>query len=456
MNTNVRKKAAPVGRKTNKPVSFKETLASFRDSLHTKNGKTFVFVLQIALSFVTLFYLKGVIKMAYYSTFYRLDIPEENRGKFCFLVSMVCLFFGTVMLFTRKQIVTRVVIMLAMPFYLPIVLFNYQYLSLIIPLVCMVGLTFIFSGTGEAPKTILGASFLMMYILGTFAYLTAQSILKPATQEVVVERKVSPGECYRYSVVQVLDQADGKTYVSIEPNTKDISYDHLKWYAKGFSKAVYLERPLDSFHIEWSTQTRAEITRELITNNPSTTFVLNADQMRLLGLDTGYSEEFTIGSLSRSQRHKLGYGSIEDPIDSRFAKLFRVTLKKPDFTVTLTFDEMVKIGLSPTYEQRLSRMTDDNLALLGVPEVNEVLRVNGKIVFRQYVAVLERFFADSTRSMTAFLEPNTLPEVQPEGLDLEEIRRKRKEAQDARTATGTSASTVTTETTTETTATAAE
>ena len=30
---------------------------------------------------------------------------------------------------------------------------------------------------------------------------------------------------------------------------------------------------------------------------------------------------------------------------------------------------MIDLGLSPTYEQRLSRMTDENLATLGVPVI---------------------------------------------------------------------------------------
>ncbi|MBQ8922011.1 MAG: hypothetical protein IJ060_07625 [Oscillospiraceae bacterium] len=454
MNTNVRKKAASNGRKAPAPLSIRESLRNAREKLSSKNGKLVLFILQFLLSFVTLFYFKGVLKLAYYSMFYRLEIPEETKGKYCLLVSLVCLFFGAVMLFTRRQIVTRVIIMISMPFYLPIILFNYQHLVLLIPLAIMVVTTYLFSGTGEAPKTILGAVFLMLYILGAFVYLTAQSILQPATQEVVIARDVSPGGCYRYSVVQVLDQADGNTYVAIEPNTKDIAYGHSKWYAKGYSKTVYLERPLDTFNYEWTTQTRAEITRELITNNPSTTFILSAGQMRLLGLDEGYSQEYTIGELSRSQRHKLGYGDETDPIDTRLRRFFRVKLMPTDYTVTLTFDEMVDIGLNPTYEQRLSRMTDEDLALLGVPEENEVLIVNGKIAFRQYVAELERFYWDSSRSLTAFLESNTLPEVQPDGLDLDQIRKEREEALAAKAATGTSSLPAVTDTTTETTATA--
>ncbi|HAG13111.1 MAG TPA: hypothetical protein DCG49_04525 [Ruminococcus sp.] len=421
MSTTTRKKgAASRGSAVSTLDQFRDMIASARDVLDTKNGHYLVFAAKFLLSLLTLLYFKGVLRLAYYSMFYRLDIPEDKSGIYCFLVSMVCIFFGAVMLFTRKQIVTRIVIMISMPFYLPIILFNYRHLVLLIPLGLMIAITYLGSGTKEGPKTIFGAVFIMIYILGAFVFLTVQSILQPAAEEAVVARDVTPGGQYRFSVVQMIDQADGNTYVSVEPNTADITYKHSTWYAKGYSREVYQERPLGKIEYKWETQTRADITKELITNNPNITFTLNAKQMKLLGLDVGYAEEKTIGELSRSQRHKLGYGSTDDPIDSRFAKFFRVSLMEPDFAVTLNFDKMVEIGLDPTYDLRLSHMTDENLAALGVPRENEVLKVNGKVVFRQYVAELERTFWESSRDMTAFLESNDVPEVNPEGVEIPE------------------------------------
>ncbi|MCQ2417317.1 MAG: hypothetical protein MJ071_05855 [Oscillospiraceae bacterium] len=416
------------------------------DAVESPNGRLLLFAAQFLLSFVTIFYFKGVLKMAYCSMFYRLDIPEENRTAYCFLVSMVCLFYGIIMLFTRKQIITKVVIMISMPFYLPIIMFNYQHLELLIPLGILVGITYLASGTSEGPKTILGALFIMLYIIGMFVFLTVQSILLPVSEEVVVERGVTPGGQYRYSVVQVLDQADGNTYVSVEPNTADLEYKHCKWYAKGYKRQVFLERPVQNVKIEWTEQSRADITRDLIDKNPNTTFTLNATQMKLLGLDVGYGEEYAIEDLSRKQRHALGYGSSEDQLDVRMAKLLHIILVEPDYTVSLDFDKMVEIGLAPTYELRLSHMNDENLAALGVPRENEVLRVNGKIVFRQYVAEIERFFWESSRDMSAFLERNEVPEVNPEGVEIPETKP---------SATTTTTKTTTTETTAEETTTAA-
>ncbi|HBI85593.1 MAG TPA: hypothetical protein DDX71_04810 [Ruminococcus sp.] len=400
---------------------MKEGAASLKENLRTQNGKRFLFVVQFLLSLVNLFYLRGVIRMAYYSMYYRLEIPSENSGRYCFLVTLACIFFGAIMIFTRRQIVTRLVILCAMPFYLPIFLFNYRYLVLVIPLALLLLVTYLASGTPEGPKTILGAVFIGLYIIGAFVFLTVQSILQPATTETVIRRDVTPAGTYRFSIVQELDQADGNTFVAIEPNTSDIEYDHSKWFAKGYTKEVYRERPLrKEFDANWITKTRAEITRELIANNPNTTFTLNAEQMKILGRDVGYGETFKISALSMPQRHKLGLANEDDSIDRRIGKFLRKELVPKDYEVTLTFDEMVALGLNPTCEIRLSKMTDDELAALGVPEENEVLIVNGKTVFRQYVAELERTFWESSRSFTAFMESNNVPEVHPEGVEIPE------------------------------------
>ena len=60
-----------------------------------------------------------------------------------------------------------------MPFHLFIFLFNYQYLVLIIPMSIMILLTYFGSGVKEGPKTIFGAIYVMIYIIGVYAYMAA-------------------------------------------------------------------------------------------------------------------------------------------------------------------------------------------------------------------------------------------------------------------------------------------
>ena len=391
-------------------ADWKDMLRSVRAALQTKTAKGIIFLIQFAASFLTLIYFKGVVQMAYRSLFYRLEIPAAQSTSFCVSLIFTLLGFGALMLFTRRQIVTRLVIMCAMPFYFPIFLFNYTHKVLIIPLAIFIVITYIGSGAGEGVKTILGAVYLMIYILGAFLFLTVQGAIQPNITETVVERGFSQQGSYRYSVVKVDDRADGHTYVAIEPNTCDLHYDDCTWYAKGYSKTIYLSRPKKDFKTEWSVKSRAEITRELLLINPYTTFTLNAEQMKKLGLDQGFTKEYKVTSLTRRQRKKLGI-AIQKDLIGQTAEEAGLELKESTDTVTLTFAQMEELGLSPTLEKRLSSFSDENLATLGVPEQNDVLTVNGKVVFRQYIAVLERTYDSSNRSLTAFLESNDVPEI---------------------------------------------
>ncbi|MBR5405078.1 MAG: hypothetical protein IK107_02165 [Oscillospiraceae bacterium] len=376
-----------------------------RDALNSKMSRAVIFLLQFVGSFLTIFYLRGVLRLAYYSLFYRLEIPAEQRKHYCVLISLALLGWGLLMLFTRRQIITRIVIMLAMPLYFPIFLFNYKHLVLIVPLAVMAAITYLASGTGEGPKTILGAVFLTIYVLGAFVFLSGQSVLKPQITEYTVERGSSQTGNYRYATVVVDDRAEGHTYIELEPNTLDIQYDNSVWRAKGYGKTVYLARPRRKFDAVWSVKPRAEITRELLLINPSVTFDLNAAQIKTLGLDKNYTKEYKLTSLSSKQRMKLKKVLKKDLKDSTAEEL-GVEVMKDDAKVTLTFGQMIELGLKPVLEQRLANLSDENLAALGVPEQNDVLTINGKVVFRQYVAVLERTFEKSNRSMTAFLESN--------------------------------------------------
>ena len=376
-----------------------------REALNSKMAKAVIFLLQFAGSFLTIFYLRGVFRMAYYSLFYRLDIPEELRKPYCISISISLFGWGLLMLFTRRQIVTRIVIMLSMLLYFPIFLFNYKNLVLVIPLGVMAAITYLASGTGEGPKTILGAVFLTIYVLGAFVYLSAQGVLQPQITEYTVERGQSQTGNYRYETIVVDDRAEGHTYIALEPNTLDIRYDKSAWYAKGYSKTVYLSRPRRKFDVSWSVKPRAEITRELLLINPAVTFDLNAEQIKTIGLDKTYSKEYKLTSLTKKQRMKIKKVLKKD-LDGKTAEELGVEVMKDNTKVKLTYDQMIVLGLKPVLEKKLADLSDENLAALGVPEQNDVLTINGKVVFRQYVAVLERIFSQSNREITAFLESN--------------------------------------------------
>lgn len=347
---------------------------------------------QFILSFASLAYLIGIVWLAAYSLLYRLEIPETLQSGFCVRLSLICAAFTAVMIFTRRQFLTRFSIMAAMPFFFPIVLFNYHYMVLIVPLGLTGVVTFFANGAKEGTKTILGTIYLMIYVLGAFCYFNVIDMLQTSSVETVIEQGISPSGAYRYAVIEVQDTANGNTYVSMEPNTYDIQYGHCTWYALGYDKRIYLERPLTEFETEWTTESRENITNELLKINPDTTFTLNTEQMEILGLHEGYTDTYKASSLTKAQRKALGICIAKDLLGDQTPESEGLTLYENTQTITIEYETLLELGLSVSLDVALSDLTDDDLVALGVPAENDVLIVNGKTVFRQYIAVLEDAF----------------------------------------------------------------
>lgn len=363
-----------------------------------------IFIAQCVLSLVSVLYLIGIVWLSVYCLLYRLEIPEAMRTAFCVRISLICFGLTAAMVFTRRQILTRFCVMAAMPFYFIIFLFNYQYLVLLIPLGLMGVITFFANGTKEGTKTILGSIFLMIYVLGAFCYLTVIDLLKPSSIETVAEQSISPSGTYRCQVIEVQDTADGNTYVSMEPNTYDRQYDHCTWYAMGYDKRIYLERPKTEFKTEWKTETREEITKQLRKLNPNAVFTLNSAQMEILGLHIGYTDTYKASSLTKSQRMALGICIEKDLLSNQTAEDLGLTLYEKTQTITIGYEQLLSLGLEVSYDMPLADLTETQLATLGVPAENDVLYVNGKAVFRQYIAILENTFVPSVRSYGYLLE----------------------------------------------------
>ena len=81
------------------------------------------------------------------------------------------IFFG-IMLFTRKQIVTRIVAIISPFLAFAILLFGFGNWFAAVPPIVVSVLIFLLSGTGETTKIIIGTIYLLMYVVGVLVYLT--------------------------------------------------------------------------------------------------------------------------------------------------------------------------------------------------------------------------------------------------------------------------------------------
>ncbi len=396
MSTQTRAAASSAG--------IKDIIQNWKEALHTPKGKRIYALVQFAVSLISILYLVGIAKLAYYSVFYQLEISEAQRRPFCVQLCFICLFFTIALIFSRKQAITRFAIMFSMPLHLFVFLFNYQYRVFVIPMAIMIILTYLCNGVGEGPKTVLGAVFVMFYIIGAYLYMTAGTMLISKQEKTVVESGVSALGEYRYEIVQVKDKSDGSTYVSLEPNTLDIVKKNYTLKIRGYDKKTYIVRPMTNFKCDWVAVPRSEITKELLEISPEISFALNDKQLATLGVSDSFKAEVPVSETTKAQRQKLGICIAKDLNDDETPESLGLELHDTEDLVTVTFKELRDIPMSVECHIRLADLSDGDLEALGIPDMNDVLYVNGKPVFRQYIAVVENTFSSSNRSFESFLK----------------------------------------------------
>lgn len=332
--------------------------------------------------------------LAYWSVFYDIEVYE--KVKFGFVLSIGCLAMGVMMFYTRRQLITMIVSIVTMPLLLPIVLLNFGEWEMLIPIVLVSVVAFFTSGSGEAAKTISGAVILMLYMLGALAYFFYTTVLVSSVQKSPGPSQISPSGAYRYEVTYSMDKCGGGTSVIVAPNTYDTSFSYMYCRAKGFDRTVYVNRPLSEPELEWTTEKRTDITAKILEINPDAVLSLSESQMHTLGRDEGFTMEIRVKDLNQKQLKTLGIvlpksdGTTEVPEGMRLYT---------DDTITLDLSKLHAIGWTVTEDVKLSDLTDQQLAALGVAESGDVLYVNGKPQFRYYIAVLDSYYDMSKREI---------------------------------------------------------
>ncbi|MBD5143297.1 MAG: multidrug effflux MFS transporter [Ruminococcus sp.] len=342
-------------------------------------------------------YCVVIVYFAYLSVFYKLDLLEQ--GTACMIATGSSVMALTTMLYTRKQLLTKLASLLILPtMVFPIMIYFGQW-GVLVPLAIMALMIFFLSGFGETAKTIWGTMFLLVYLLGALVYFLVTSLFAPATVTTIVDSGTSPSGLYRYEVADTTDSSNGSTKVSVESNTLDKEYFNVFHFKiRGLSHDVSIERPLqENCEIEWKTERREEITEQLNAISEEIEITLSDKQMDLLGRNA-YHVTFNNGkdmTISQEEYHKTVIALNEEAkailkTDKQELKLDSMSEKARD-TLGITIENFKTVTLSS--------LTDEELAKLGIPEEGDVMYYNGKVVFRYYIAILEEYFDISKQEL---------------------------------------------------------
>ncbi len=390
------------------------------------------------VSLIAAFYTVGVFFLCYLSIFY--DIHIHSRVSVCLIVSGISAIALVLMLYTRKQIITRICSFLILLAMLPVVLLYFDEKALLIPIVVTGIVILLLSGAGEGTKTLIGTIILLMYIFGALGYFLFTTFFVTTAKTEIVKNGISPSGRYRYSVINTEDKSGGSTAIYLEPNYADKKFPMVTFTLKNMEHVCYLERPIsENVELEWTTMDRQAITDEL--NSLSDNIMVNLNDSELEGFGYPVDSRLEIAEvdvyilleigLTASDVKPLRLDDLDDTQLARFdigreesGKYYvlepsqellkradssgdRVYLSELDAKGYEIFDNshvdswgVPYFKLQKNNEIPLSSLSDEQLAEIGISESGDVLTFNGKVCFRYYVAELEDYFEVDKRSFS--------------------------------------------------------
>ena len=209
----------------------------------------------LSLGLPIFFFYIDWLAFAYY-------LEPTNDIPLFLLYVLVNFVFAGIMFYTRRQIITRIVVCITplLAFVLLIIAFGQWYL--IVPPVAICAITFLAAGTNETLKTILGTVYLLMFVVGTLVYLTmlhfnltVRTFLQISECDITIRSEnysYSPDNKYR--IVMYIDDAGNErslTSYYVEKTEDDIKLPYLNCYKHLYSQKVLVTMDQSSVVYKW-------------------------------------------------------------------------------------------------------------------------------------------------------------------------------------------------------------
>ena len=168
----------------------------------------------------------AVLMLLAYSTFlYDLVIHENSKGLFFTVYVLANVIFLGLMIFTRKQVGTKIIAFLLLPIVLALVMFNMGNWILIIPPFAVAVVIFFAADNNETAKVIMGTMYLLLYV-AAIAMLYVFSLFNTAVETRLDENLSKKSDVYKvYDMESVLEQVDDDNAISPDGTLRFYLYD---------------------------------------------------------------------------------------------------------------------------------------------------------------------------------------------------------------------------------------
>lgn len=192
------------------------------------------------------------------------NLRQAEKIVFTVYVILSVVFLG-LMLFSRREIMTRIISIFMLPVVFCLILFNMGDWVLIVPPFVVAVIIFFAAGTGENVKVVMGTIYLLMYVLGIVAYFVLNILFGGTSTETVLnadldtstsvyalyrdnfkkltevtsdENTISPDGRYQIVLYDVKDSDKGAVKICVLPYNEDIELKFFTLKQKGIKKTI--------------------------------------------------------------------------------------------------------------------------------------------------------------------------------------------------------------------------
>ncbi len=218
-----------------------------------------------AVSVFNLVYF-AVIALITYATFlYDLEFAEGKEKSFFTVYVAASVVFLGLMIFSRNELITRILSVLMLLVVFLLLLFNMYDWILVIPPMAVALIMFFVAGTNETVKVVMGTIYLLMYVLGLVAYFVFNLLFGGTSQltelnadmdrngEVFAiyktefpkicelaadDHAISPDGEYRIILYDVQNSDKGGINIVVVPSDDDIELKFFTLKQKGVQKTI--------------------------------------------------------------------------------------------------------------------------------------------------------------------------------------------------------------------------
>ncbi len=216
-----------------------------------------------AVSVFCLIYTAVVVIMTVATFLYRLEVNEGAQAAFFTVYFIISALFLVFMLYSKEIILTRINGLILLPIVFFLVLFNMGNIIIFVPPLIVAIVMFFCSRAPEKLKVLLGTIYLMMYIIGIFAYFVLNTLLSSSAVETRLDANLSPdNEVYslydmnyvmtitnegntispdgtmQFYICDVENKEDGQVIIYVEPYGEDKHFNFFTLKQKGIRRKV--------------------------------------------------------------------------------------------------------------------------------------------------------------------------------------------------------------------------